>query len=79
MESESSVENMSASNIVALSNVKEVPLEKKNYSHFVILLIMAIFAFLMVYLSVFNFSGLVTQQNAQGVSSYGSQIHKLSR
>ena len=79
MESESSLENMSASNIVALSNVKEVPPEQKNYFHFIILLIMAIFVFLMVYLSVFNFSGLVAQQNAQGISSYGSQFHKLSR
>ena len=73
----SGAEGMSTSNIVALSNAKEINSKPKNYFHLVVLLIMVIFVFGLVVLSVFNFGG-GNLQSAQ-ISSYGASINKLGK
>ena len=58
----SASDNMSVSAISALSNVKEVQGEPKNYTHFAILLLMVIFVIFIVGLSVYNFQGSVVPE-----------------
>jgi hypothetical protein len=78
MENQTSApEDMSTSNIVALSNAKEISSKSRNYSHLVILLIMVVFVFGLVVLSVFNFGGN-DLQTAQ-ISSYGANLNKLGK
>lgn len=81
METQSSMQNMDASSIAALSSVKEVADEKKGgIFHTLILLLMVVFALLIVGLSVFNFNGLVKIQNASTrVVNYNSQVQKLAK
>jgi hypothetical protein len=79
MDNQFSPDNLSVSNITALSNVKEIKEVKKSKVSALILIAMIIFTGLLVFLSVYQFNATVKPQTAHATSSYNSQVKQLTQ
>lgn len=79
MDNQFSPNNLSVSNITALSNVKEVKEVGKSKISAFILIVMVVFTVLLVFLSVYNFGATVKPQGKQAVTSYNNQVKQLSK
>ena len=79
MENQFSPDNLSVSNITAFSNAKEVKDVKKSKISAFILIAMVVFTILLVFLSVYNFNGVVKPQGAHNVASYNSQVQQMAK
>ena len=60
-------ESLNMSQLSALSNVKDLGSEKKNYLHIALLLLMVVFSLFVVGLSIYNFDGLIQNKNIKVV------------
>ena len=67
-------ESLSMSQLSALSNVKDLGLEKKNYFHITVLFLMIVFSFLFVGLSIYNFDGLVQNKNIKVIHAQEKHV-----
>ena len=66
--------NLNISQLNALSNVKDLGSEKKNYFHLVLLLLMILFSIFFVGISVYNFDGLIQNKNIKVVNAQDKHV-----
>lgn len=66
--------NLNISQLNALSNVKDLGSDKKNYLHVVVLLLMIFFSLFIVGISVYNFEGLVQNKNIKVVNAQDKHV-----